>query len=306
MNTGEWALVAFTICAQMSVGAFVVLGVVHWFAAGRAGLEEADRLADRALLAIGPTLLLGMAASLLHLGDPFNGYRAVANLGSSWLSREIVSGSLFAAAAVGFTFVQWRKLATARVRMLLGATTAAVGLALVYSMGRVYLLRTVPVWNTVATPVMFFVTTFLLGSLAIGAAYVASYRYLERKDPDRQAVQSALLRGALRWIAIVAILLLGIEFVVVPMRVAYLASGGPAASQSATMFVGPFQLLVVVRLALVFAGAAVLGLFVYQNASSPGRERVMGTLTYAAFVLVLVGEVVGRFLFYATYARVGV
>jgi anaerobic dimethyl sulfoxide reductase subunit C (anchor subunit) len=306
MNTGEWALVAFTICAQMSVGAFVVLGVVHWFAAGRAGLAEADRLADRALLAIAPTLMLGMAASLLHLGDPFNGYRAVANLGSSWLSREIVSGTLFAAAAVGFTFVQWRKLGTARIRMLLGVTAAAVGLALVYSMGRVYLLRTVPVWNTVATPVMFFVTTFLLGSLALAAAYVASYRHLQRQDPGSQAVQSALLRGALRWIAIVAILLLGIEFVVLPMRVAYLAAGATAASQSAALFVGQYQVLVVLRLALVFAGAAILGLFVYQNASSPGRERVTGNLTYTAFALVLAGELVGRFLFYATYARVGV
>ena len=60
------------------------------------------------------------------------------------------------------------------------------------------------------------------------------------------------------------------------------------------------------RLALVFAGAGILGVFVYQNASSAGRERVMGNLTYAAFVLVLIGELLGRFLFYATYIRVGV
>jgi DMSO reductase anchor subunit len=32
----------------------------------------------------------------------------------------------------------------------------------------------------------------------------------------------------------------------------------------------------------------------------------MGNLTYVAFVLVLIGELLGRFLFYATYVRVGI
>ena len=306
MNVHEWALVVFTICAQMSVGAFVVLGVVHWFAARKAGVDEADRLADRALLAIGPTLVLGMAASLLHLGNPFNGYLAVANLASSWLSREIVFGVLFAGAGAVFAFLQWSKRASARVRNAVGLMAAAIGLALVFSMGQVYLLRTVPVWNTVATPLMFFVTTFLLGSLAIGAAFVANYRYLQRRNPGGWDAQAALLRGSLRWIAIVSIVLLGVEFVVLPMRVAYLAAGPAPASQSAAIFVGQFSLLLVLRLALVFAGAGILGVFVYQNASSAGRERVMGNLTYVAFVLVLIGEVLGRFLFYATYVRVGI
>ena len=306
MNVREWALIAFTICAQMSVGAFVVLGVIHWFAARKAGPDEADRLADRALLAIGPTLVLGMGASLLHLGNPFNGYLAVANLGSSWLSREIVFGVLFAGAGAVFAFLQWRKRASVRVRNAVGLVAAAIGLVLVFSMGQVYLLRTVPVWNTVATPLMFFVTTFLLGSLAIGAAFVANYRYLQRRAPGSVDAQAGLLRGSLRWIAIVSIALLGVEFVVLPMRVAYLAAGATPASQSAAMFVGQFGLLLVLRLALVFVGAGILGVFVYQNASSAGRERVMGNLTYAAFVLVLIGELLGRFLFYATYVRVGV
>ena len=259
MNVREWALVIFTICAQMSVGAFVVLGVIHWFAARKAGPDEADRLADRALLAIGPTLVLGMGASLLHLGNPFNGYLAVANLGSSWLSREIVFGVLFAGAGAVFAFLQWRKRASACVRNAVGLVAAGIGLVLVFSMGQVYLLRTVPVWNTVATPLMFFVTTFLLGSLAIGAAFVANYRYLQRRAPGSLDAQAGLLRGSLRWIAIVSIALLGVEFVVLPMRIAYLAAGATPASQSAAMFVGQFGLLLVLRLALVFAGAGILG-----------------------------------------------
>jgi hypothetical protein len=59
------------------------------------------------------------------------------------------------------------------------------------------------------------------------------------------------------------------------------------------------------RLALIFAGAGILGFFVYQAASVPGRERVLGNLALSAFVLVLVAEVVGRFLFYATHVGIG-
>jgi anaerobic dimethyl sulfoxide reductase subunit C (anchor subunit) len=182
---------------------------------------------------------------------------------------------------------------------------AAIGVALVYSMGRVYLLRTVPVWNTVFTPVMFFVTTFLLGSMAMGPAFVATYHtYSDGPGKHGGAVRPG--PAVLRWIAIRSTFLLGIEFVAIPMRSLYLAHGAAPEAQAAAMLVGPFGVLSVLRLALVFAGAGLLGVFIYRNASSGGGERVMGTLAYVAFVLVLIGEMLGRFLFYATYARVGV
>lgn len=41
MQTQEWALITFTILTQMAVGAFLVLGVVHYFAVRKAGMEEA-------------------------------------------------------------------------------------------------------------------------------------------------------------------------------------------------------------------------------------------------------------------------
>jgi anaerobic dimethyl sulfoxide reductase subunit C (anchor subunit) len=88
METREFALIAFTILAQMSVGSFLVLLVVRFFAVSKAGEKQADELADRALYAIGPVLVLGLAASLLHLGNPLNAYKAVTNFSTSWLSRR--------------------------------------------------------------------------------------------------------------------------------------------------------------------------------------------------------------------------
>ncbi|MCC7017990.1 MAG: hypothetical protein IT564_12410, partial [Rhodospirillales bacterium] len=46
--------------------------------------------------------------------------------------------------------------------------------------------------------------------------------------------------------------------------------------------------------------------FIYQNAASQGKVQVMGNLAYLAFALVLVAEIVGRWLFYASFARMGI
>jgi len=305
MNVREWALIAFSIMAQMSVGSFLVLGVVHFFARIRAGEEEADRLSDRALLAIGPVMILALVASLFHLGTPLNAYKAVANVGSSWLSREILFGVIFTVLGGAFALMQWRKIGTFNLRAILAWAAAAVGLVLVYSMARVYMLRTVPTWNTLATPVSFFTTTFLLGALATGAAFVANFAYFVRKEGSADA-QKKLLRDALRWIAVASIAFLGVEFVLIPLNLADLAAGPAVAAATVSELMEQYGLVLGLRLLFVFLGAGIFGLFLYRNALSPGREAIMGNLAYSAFVLVLVSEVLGRFLFYASYARIGV
>jgi anaerobic dimethyl sulfoxide reductase subunit C (anchor subunit) len=305
MNPREVALVVFTIFAQMSVGSFVVLGIVHFFAIRKAGMEEADQLSDRALLAIVLVLGMGLLASLGHLGNPLNAPRAVTHLGSSWLSREVFFGVTFVVVGGVFALMQWFKIASFAVRNSIAWLAAAIGLALVYSMSRIYMQRTVPVWDTLATPTLFFTTTFLLGGLAIGVAFVTNYIYLKRRESGYADTQRTLLHGALRWIAVSSIALLGVEFIVIPLYVAYLSAQGGRAAVSAAMMFGRYAPLFGVRLGLVFFGAGVLAVFLYQHARSLGREKIMGNLTYAAFGLVFAGEILGRVLFYSTYLRVG-
>ena len=152
MSIREWALITFTILAQMSVGAFLMLGVAHFFAARSAGVAEADRLSDRALLAIGPVLVLGLLASLFHLGNPLNAYRAVGNLQTSWLSREILSSVSFTLVGALFALMQWRKIGTYGVRTAVAGLAALLGLFLVYCMSRVYQLPTQPAWDNLGHP----------------------------------------------------------------------------------------------------------------------------------------------------------
>ena len=306
MDVREWALIIFTILMQLSVGAFVILGAVHFFAVRAKGEAEADRLSDRSLLAIGPVLVLGLVASLGHLGNPLNAYRAVWNLDTSWLSREILLSVLFTVVGGVFAFMQGRKISTFAVRSVIAWVAALIGLFQVYSMAMVYQLPLQPAWNTVATPVSFFTTTLLLGVLALGAAFVANYAYVRRQAPACAEAQCELLRGALRWFAVAAVALVGVELIVAPLQIAYLAASPvPAAQASAALLASDYGLVQALRLVLVFLGAGVLAVFLYRNAASPGREQVLGTLAYTAFAMVLVSEVLGRFLFYATHVKVG-
>ena len=303
MDVREWALITFTILAQMSVGSFIVLGFVHFFSARKSGEQQADELSDRALLAIFPVLALGLLASLLHLGNPINAYKAVTNVGSSWLSREILCGVLFAAVGFAFALMQWRKISSFSVRNFVALVAVVTGVVLVYSMSMVYLIPTRPAWDLVTTPLSFYVTTLLLGVLAIGAALVANYAYVQRKNPGCASEQCVLMRDTLRWLAVSSIVLLGFEFVLLPLGLALMAVGG--AEASAGMLVGDYGIVFALRLILVFLGAGVLGIFVYREAQSAGREQMLSVYAYTAFAFVLIAEVMGRFLFYATAGKFG-
>ncbi|MGB9521836.1 MAG: DMSO reductase, partial [Anaerolineales bacterium] len=107
-------------------------------------------------------------------------------------------------------------------------------------------------------------------------------------------------------IAIASLILLGVEFVVLPIYLASLSAGPAAAVQSAKIIVGTYAWVLVLRLILEFVGAGIFALFLYKNALSAGKEKILGNLIYAAFAFVLVAEVLGRFLFYAARVRIGI
>lgn len=306
MNVSELSLVIFSIAAQMSVGAFLVLGGVHFFASRYAGVEEADRLSDWALLAIGPVMVIGLIVSILHLGNPINAPRAITNLGTSWLSREILFGLLFAGAGFLFALMQWRKIGSPTLRNIVALVAAVLGIALVFSMAMVYYtLPSVPAWSSLATPITFFTTTLLLGALAISAAFVAGYSRLRSRNDPALEKQREILRITLRWMALLSIGLLGILFIIQPLYMAWLGVSGPTAGQSLSLLIEEHGALFALRLLLLFLGAGLFSLFMYQLARSSQNFRLVSTLAYAAFLLVLVGELIGRYLFYASFARIG-
>ena len=197
----ERPLVAFTLLTQMAVGAFLTLGALDVWAGGLTGQPSAQALTNGALLATGPVVAAALFASLLHLGTPRNAWRSLANLRSSWLSREILFALAFAGLGGLFAALRWSGAGAPALRSGLALAAGLCGVALVYAMAGVYRLRTVKSWDTPLTAVSFFATTLLLGSLAVGTGLALL--------PD---VRDALVTGPLRAIAVVAAGCFGAEF----------------------------------------------------------------------------------------------
>ncbi len=160
----EGSLVAFTMLTQLAVGSLWGLGILRLLP-----LADIDsgRLSVIGAGAVELLLIVSMIISLLHLGKPQNAYRAVSNLKTSWLSREILFASLLVGANGFYIVMQWGEWGTAVFQNTILFVAMLLGAGLVYSMARVYMLRTVPSWNRWGTLVAFGGTAVITGGLAI-------------------------------------------------------------------------------------------------------------------------------------------
>jgi anaerobic dimethyl sulfoxide reductase subunit C len=306
MDIREWALLIFTILGQLAVGMLIVLMIVRAYAVGKMGVEQTDALTERPLYAVVPIMVLALVASLFHLGKLLHVIGAVPNLGTSWMSREVVSAIIFIIAAAIYTFIQWRKMGGVNLRTVIGWIAAVLGLVYIFCMSMTYMLPTQPAWNTLITPISFFVSALLLGALGTATALIVNYPMIREKPTKKASGQEEVLRNTLQWLAMAAIALLGMEFMIFPIYLAFLSTQGSAALTSLHLMFGSYSGVLFLRLLLIFAGAGVLVVYLYRNVSLANQEKAIATLAYSAFVLVMLGEVLARFLFYATRYRIGV
>lgn len=294
----ERSLVIFTLLSQMAVGIFLTVGGLHTWIALQTNLRIANLFTDRILLTAGPLVILGMLASFFHLGSPLNAWRAISNLRTSWLSREILCASLFAGLGGLFALVQWFKLGPFALRLPLAWLAALSGLGLIYSMGRVYMLRSVPPWNSRFTLLSFFITTTLLGSLAAGITLAWELAILGHSRLAEQMLRQAAvpLLLPLRWIGISALIILGIQFIAIPWW---------ALQQTTSAARQQYRLALGLRLGLLFCAVLVLSTLLVSPYTLLSSRTLMlaSTLAFAGVVL---SEIIGRIIFYETYAREGV
>ena len=340
MELGELPMILFTVITQMCVGMFIVLGVVQTIGSTRYSVKAVDRLADPALLAIGPAMILGLLVSMLHMHDVLNVFNVFRHFNSSWLSREIVFGIAFAALGFLFCIMQILKLGGVRIRQLVAVLTAIAGIGLVVSQVQIYYsLPTVPAWSSWFTWVQFFGTALLLGSLAVATTFVLLIARRERRigamseaeiaaleEPyergnvmtqfsdfvsDKHLVNKAvrdevdgLFKNAVRLMVAVAIVTAGVLLIATPLYVSSLAAMGEAGMTSAAHYAGGLAAL---RFTLLLVGALILGLAAFYVAGyGIKRLRLLLFLLIASFLLALISEFVGRTIFYEAMTRVGV
>ncbi len=287
MNSNDWPLVFFTLLTQWGVG-LVLAGLMTWFLARQAEPPLLETLRKTfslvALLTMGLALLLSFA----HLANPRYSVYALGNLGSSWLSREILLASLLlfllalshASARFGFP-----RPPGFQILWLLALIT---GMALVWSMARLYMIPTVPLWNSPTTPLGFYASVALLG----GSAGLALLAMASGGSMHEGGVQAASI-----WMMILTAtgLLLTLLIPLLFPGDAAAAGGFPPPAWS--------WWWQAIRWFLLAFGIAMLAWWYFAHLPGGGNEIRWPVL---AFVFLMMAEICGRYLFYANYHRVGV
>lgn len=159
MNSMELPLVLFTVFSQIAVG----LSIVPVFRQWQSNNNRQTAVTGEVWLVSAGLLLFAVIASLFHLGHPLGGPRAILNLGTAWLSREILFVLLFGAGIVA-TYLAFMK--DAGVKKILAVVTAIMGLLLLLSTGMVYTAPGFPALNN-GIPVFY----SLLTAAILGGAF---------------------------------------------------------------------------------------------------------------------------------------
>ncbi|WP_194785566.1 dimethyl sulfoxide reductase anchor subunit family protein [Actinomyces haliotis] len=327
MNAAELPMILFTVLAQMSVGAFLTLGLIQVYGALRKDTSETvDRTTRAALFAVGPLLVLGFFAAFFHLNDPLHALNTFRHVGSSWLSREILFGVLYGALGFLYTALEWFRWTTRLVRQVVATLTALAGIGLLIAMTNVYYsVRTIPAWHTPATWLLFLGSTLLTGPLAVGVALLFTWTRQTVRDTEgadsawarlldalrltvkepMDVATSTLMARSIQLIAVISSVAGVVLLVTYPVQLLHLARGADAASDHvlASLTDGPALTWRLVILAVV----VVLVRFVaYQRAKDSVRPSRGLVWTIAiTYVLAVATELLGRAIHYEGLYHVG-
>ncbi|PSW15606.1 dimethylsulfoxide reductase [Photobacterium rosenbergii] len=277
----EWPLILFTVLAQTAVGAYLLLGGV--ILKGNLCVGVSDRL-HKAMFFLWVLMGLGFAASTMHLGSPLRAFNALNQVGSSWLSNEIFTGSVFFALGGGYWLLEVLDKGNEALRKLLLAAGMLVGIAFMYSMIKLYLLDTVPTWNTVYTPIAF-VMTMLTSGLIFGHLLLTGSQH-----------KMATLDRILPFIGSLAV---AISLTALVSQLIGLGDIQTSITTAADLIPNMAQLQVI-RVGLLLGALAVWFIPNLMN-SRPGVPVMV-----LSFGLVLLSELVGRGIFYGLHMTVGI
>ena len=274
----EWPLVLFTVLGQCVVGATIITGM-GWLAARNERSDERRIVLNMFFLWV----VMGIAffASVLHLGSPLRAFNSLNRIGSSALSNEIASGSVFFAVG-GFW---WLLSVIGKMPATLGriwlVISMVLGLIFVWAMTRVYQIDTVPTWYNGYTTASFFLTVVLTGPL-----FAALLLKLAKVPFNGKFFASLSVLALLASLAVVVMQTSDLGFT-------------HSSVQQANALLPDWARLQVWRFVLLLAGLGCWLCPLLRRVPSHAIGLAIGLL------LVLAGEFIGRGLFYGLHMTVG-
>jgi Fe-S-cluster-containing dehydrogenase component/DMSO reductase anchor subunit len=269
----HFPLVLMLTLTQLSVGGFMWLSALSSITTSNQG----DLLATLSLV-FG---FAGLLVSIFHLGRPHLAWRAVLNLRTSWMSREIALFGLFATAAVLHAMSRAEALVFGAAsfpnfRLISCWFTLAAGLLAVFCSVMIYDDTHRVFWNSKRTSIRFFGTTLLLGASLI-----------------MLLVPSA---SDFNFVALVALLASACKM---SWELSLLRTKGDASLiRSAALMKGPLRRFTIAR--FIFGGLG--GLLCPLLLLTAGPSDAFSIIAGGGFLFCFAGELLERFLFFTAVA----
>jgi anaerobic dimethyl sulfoxide reductase subunit C (anchor subunit) len=306
MNVREWALPVYTILMQLAVGTLLSLWLIRGVALRQYGRSTTDHLLRIPALAVFVTIFVAIIGSHFHLSRPIFSLLALLNWRLSWLSREVIFTISFFLLVGCLVYLLWFTDGYARLKTGLGWLAIVTGGFSVYSMSKIYLLPTHFSWNSPLTVVSFLLTAIILGVTAVAVLLVMDLKLSEVANQVETALRRELIQKTFGWLAAVAVGTAVVILILNLILIAQLRQGDLSAQTSFMLSLGLYQPLFGMRYIALFVGVSWFGLAALSLSRSRQTQFEITNPTYLACLLVLIAEILGRFLFYATHVRTGI
>jgi len=307
MNLREWALPVYTVLVQIASGGLLVLWLLRFFSRRKAGQqEEIDRLSNTPLVVIFATIVVAMLGAHFHLSKPFFSFLAILNFKASWLSREVAFNLAFAILVWLLLYLHWFKDEKRRLTDIVGWAAVLFGFLTVFCMSRIYLLPTQATWSMPGTIAAFFTSTILLGAMAMAALLIMDLVFSEVRKQENTQVRLVVIGKSLTWLSAAAVSAMALTLGLYYFQITTLVGGDEAAQTSLRLLGELYQPLFGVRLGMLIVGVGWLVVSTYQVMKSIKRVQELLAPVYLSCLIVMIGEILGRFLFYASHVRVGI
>jgi anaerobic dimethyl sulfoxide reductase subunit C len=287
MSSSDWPLIAFTLCMQFSAGIVLLYNIFLILPIAQKKEQIPHRYQMILLIALFAAMA-GVLFSFLHLGNPSNAMKSLLNLKESWLSREILFVIVFTGFLLVVTFLQFKFPATIRAHKWILDITSITGLILVFVMSRVYLIPSMPAWNSIFTPIGFFIAMLLSGSSLI---------LLFQLNNGSWACQKAL--------TLIIIVLAVTQIGLLPVHMSWLGEAGASTRESLSLLLNQYLLAFYLRLGLEILTVG-FGLWAFFSIrSDTTRKRNLFAPVILAFATSFGALFIDRFLFYQHIVPIG-
>ncbi|WP_042349440.1 dimethyl sulfoxide reductase anchor subunit family protein [Bacillus massiliigorillae] len=271
----ELPLFIFTLCLQTAIGIIIFSMIAKQF---QKELEFKLGAIIAACLSI-----VGLLASLIHLGTPLRALNSLLNLGSSWLSREILFSGGFAGLAIVYAFLVYKMPEQKKLVNAVGWIASVVGLVDVFMMAKIYMASSVHVWQSGNTMFEFYGTMIILG---ISVLFLTNFKNIDEK--------------LVRYFSLCVFIVVAVLVASVIPHYLHLGLMEGAGAASAEILNGKIVLIIAQWLLLILGST-----FLLFFGKTEGGSKF--SIMYVPIAAIIIALIIGRYLFYAAFvaSRVG-